>query len=450
MANYKDKLPGGLADNKKPTDFSKKALAKGMKVELEHTSDPSLAREIAMDHLTEDPQYYDKLESIESKRIKHHIDLPEDILVIQDVFKKNGYKLYLVGGAVRDALSGATPKDYDLATDALPDEVNRMLSPIYKMLPVGEAFGIWLAVTPTGEYEIATFREDIGMGRRPDEVKFTTIENDVNRRDLTINALFYDIDKEEIVDLVGGVEDLKNGIVRSVGDPTQRFNEDRLRILRAIRFAGITGSELDPAMRDSLTRDASLRGVSNERIKDEFLKGILKASSVVYFMTMLDKYNLFNWIFPKLNINADYIEEKDYIVTLATLLKENDSIELEKVLNQQTYTNKEVASILFLLSLIYLNQDNAYEIKKKQSNAGITNDQIISFARHNDLDTSLIQKFIQYQPSIKARDVMDKYNITPGPEVGKYIKQMETDAFKNLVFNESYQFKYIKNFTNYA
>lgn len=123
MEDYKDRLPGGMADGKKPTDFPKETLVKGIETEMEHTSDAKLAREIAMDHLTEDPQYYDKLESIEKKyhRVKQDINLPKDILMIQDEFKKNGYKLYLVGGAVRDSISGIKPKDYDLATDALPD-----------------------------------------------------------------------------------------------------------------------------------------------------------------------------------------------------------------------------------------------------------------------------------------------------------------------------------------
>lgn len=381
-------------------------------------------------------------------RVKHNIELPSDILVIRDVFKKHGYKLYLVGGAVRDALSGITPKDYDLATDALPDKVESMLKPIYKMLPIGEAFGIWLADTPSGEFEIATFREDIGIGRRPDDVKFTTIENDVNRRDLTINALFYDTETNEIVDLVGGINDLKNGIVKAVGDPSERFNEDKLRILRAIRFAGITGSELDASIRNALVKDASLDGISNERIKDEFIKGMIKSSSVPYFLTLIDKYNLFDWIFPKLNINANYIQEKDYIVNISTLLKENDSLELSKILNILTYSNEEIHNILFLLSLLYLNNDNVYDIKKKQARTTLNNEQIIKFAKHNGLDYNLIKKFINYNMSITGKDVMDKYNIKPGPEVGKYIKQMELDKF-NDISNESYSFKHLQKFNNY-
>jgi len=379
-------------------------------------------------------------------RIKHNIDLPKDILVIRDVFKKNGYKLYLVGGAVRDALSNVTPKDYDLATDALPDEVKRMLSPVYKMLPIGEAFGIWLADTPTGEFEIATFREDIGIGRRPDDVKFTDIKSDVKRRDLTINALFYDTETNEIIDLVGGIEDLENGVVRSVGDPSERFNEDKLRILRALRFAGITGSELDNQIIASLNRDSSLEGISHERIKDEFQKGINKSLSTPYFLTLLDEYDMYDWIFPNLNTNANYIQEKDHTINIATLLKENDSIEISKILNNIRYSDDEIKDILFLISLSYLNENNAYDIKKKQSNTSITNEQIMLFAKHNKLDINLIKKFIQYSPSTTGKDIMNKYNIKPGPDVGKYIKQMELDKFKDLQVGESYNYKHIKKF----
>jgi tRNA nucleotidyltransferase (CCA-adding enzyme) len=235
---------------------------------------------------------------INENRVKMNIPIPNDIQEIKNVFVKNGYKLYVVGGAVRDALLGKTPKDYDLATDANPDTVEEIMGKAgFKTLPTGKAFGVINVFTDQGEYEVATFREDVGSGRRPDSVNFTNIEGDVKRRDLTINALFYDIEAGEVVDLVGGINDLKNGVVRTVGSAEDRFGEDRLRILRAIRFAGRFGSDLDPSVDAALQNDASLEGISGERIRDEFIKGLASAKSTKHFLEMIDKYGLFNWIF---------------------------------------------------------------------------------------------------------------------------------------------------------
>ena len=383
-------------------------------------------------------------------RIKHHIELPEDILKIKDIFKKNGHELYVVGGAVRDAINGMEPKDYDLATDAHPDKVESMLTGVYKMLPIGKAFGIWQANTPTGEFEIATFREDIGSGRRPDDVKFTTIEEDVKRRDLTINALFYDTDTEEIVDFVGGIDDLKNGIIKAVGDPTERFNEDRLRILRAIRFAGVTGSELDEEMDESLKNDSSLEGISGERIREEFTKGILKSASTRYFLNLIDNYNLFYWIFPEMIINKNYIEHNNPILVIATLLLENDLSKISNILNRASYSNSDIENIKFLVSLPLLNEDNIYEMKKSHSKTTLSNEEILEFANINNLNTKLINSFLKYQTSVTGRDVMDIYNIEQGPDVGKYIKRLELEKFKDMHnSNESYKFKHIVPFKKY-
>lgn len=223
------------------------------------------------------------------------IDIPQDISDLSSIFQRAGYKLYLVGGAVRDALLGKTPKDYDIATDAQPDQILEILAPYneYKTLEIGKAFGVINVITPQGEeYEVATFRRDLSGGRRPDAVEFTDIATDVMRRDLTINALFYDMSTGEVVDYVGGIEDLHNGVVKAVGDPKERFDEDRLRILRAIRFAARMGSQLDPETREAIKADNSLRGVSPERIRDEFLKGIKSAKSVPEFIAMISDLNL--------------------------------------------------------------------------------------------------------------------------------------------------------------
>ena len=169
--------------------------------------------------------------------------IPDSVKELHKLFQGKGRKLYLVGGSVRDFLTGDKPKDFDLATDALPDEVLEIVGDKYRTNLQGRAFGVVVVYTkevPEG-MEIATFREDLyggklGMTRNPD-VKFTTIEEDVLRRDLRINGLFYDLDKKEIVDLVGGVDDIKNGVIGMIGDPDLRIKEDPLRILRAIRMA---------------------------------------------------------------------------------------------------------------------------------------------------------------------------------------------------------------------
>ena len=148
---------------------------------------------------------------------------------------------YVVGGAVRDAILGSSPKDFDLATDAKPDEVEAIAKQgKFKTVDVGKSFGVVIV----NGHEIATFRKDIGKGRRPDAVDFTDIKGDVKRRDLTINALFYDIGKKQIVDLVGGIADLKKKKIRTVGNADDRFDEDPLRKLRAVRFAGSVGGKM--------------------------------------------------------------------------------------------------------------------------------------------------------------------------------------------------------------
>jgi len=377
---------------------------------------------------------------VREERIKFDLPIPQDIQQIKDVFKKNGFKLYVVGGAVRDAILGKTPKDYDLATDAVPDKVEEIMAKAgFRTLPTGKAFGVINVFTDQGEYEIATFREDLSGGRRPDAVSFTDIEGDVKRRDLTINALFYDIDTHEIVDLVGGVQDIKNGVVRTVGAPEDRFGEDRLRIMRAIRFAGRFGNELDPATDAALKKDASLEGISGERIRDEFIKGIKSAKSQKHFLEMLDKYNLFDWIFKGLNVNKDFIarlgsyNHDDYIVLLATLLKNNNLDVLKKKLNELKYTAEEVKAITFLIAMLKLDVDTAVTLKKAEQHAGVSQDQIRDFCGKENVPSQLLDAFEQFRLTVSGPEVMDKMGLKPGPELGKAIQKIETDNFKKLL-----------------
>ena len=367
-------------------------------------------------------------------RIPFKISLPEDILQIKDVFKKNGYKLYVVGGAVRDALLGKQPKDFDLATDALPDDVEKILAEAdFKTLPTGKAFGVINVFTDSGEYEIATFREDIGSGRRPDAVQFTDIETDVKRRDLTINALFYDIDKKEIVDLVGGVEDLKKGVVKTVGSPQERFGEDRLRILRAIRFAARFGSNLDSEVDQALKKDSSLEGISGERIRDEFIKGIISAKSIAQFMGMIERYRLFDWIFKGLKVSKNFISDKDPILVIASLLKENDPTILSKKLNDLKYTVEEVKNITFLVNMLKLTPETAVALKRVQKNTSLSDEQIRTFGNFIGVNTKLLDAFIRFKLTVSGEDLMRQFNLKQGKELGDAINKAEHENFKNLI-----------------
>jgi|AntRauMFilla1563_2_1112583.scaffolds.fasta_scaffold00494_13 tRNA nucleotidyltransferase/poly(A) polymerase len=364
-------------------------------------------------------------------RVKFNLQVPKDIIKIKDIFVSNGYKLFVVGGAVRDSLLKKSIKDWDLATDAKPDIVENMMKTAgLRTLGTGKSFGVINVFTDSDEYEIATFRSDLGSdGRRPNSVEFTNIDTDVMRRDLTINALFYDIETGEVVDLVGGIDDLKNRVVRTVGSANDRFGEDRLRILRAIRFAGRFNSDLDADAEKSLANDASLEGISSERIRDEFLKGIKTAKSIKYFLGLLNQYNLLDWIFKDIqNVDTDFQEERDPTVLLAYMLRNNDPKQLNGKLNKLTYSINEIRGIVFLVNLTMLNVNNVYELKKMQNNSGVNDEQIRKFSNLVGLNTELFESFIKFELSIGGAEVQ-KLGIEAGPEMGRMIKKLELQNF---------------------
>ena len=237
------------------------------------------------------------------KRSSLEIPLPKDIIQISDAYIKAGKEIFLVGGAVRDFIQGISPKDYDLVTNALPEESKEILKDFNVSDEQGKNFGVLRVYTkddPEG-YEVATYRRDISKGRdtkgEDQKVKIgsdVTIKDDCMRRDLTINSLFYDIQNKKIVDLVGGIDDIKNGIIRSVGDANQRFIEDRLRICRIFRFAARTGGEIEEETSNAIKRDNRLKGVgpkddvSQERIWEEFEKAFKQSKD---FKRYLEFYN---------------------------------------------------------------------------------------------------------------------------------------------------------------
>jgi poly(A) polymerase len=186
--------------------------------------------------------------------------------------REAGHETYLAGGCVRDRLRGRTPKDYDVATAATPDQVESLFK---RSVAVGKAFGVIRVLCRGAWFEVATFRKDgsYADGRRPESVAFSSAEEDARRRDFTVNGLFLDPISGEITDFVGGRADLAAGVLRAIGDPETRFAEDSLRLLRAVRFAAREGFVIEPATRTALEkRRGDLRGTAPERIREELLK----------------------------------------------------------------------------------------------------------------------------------------------------------------------------------
>jgi poly(A) polymerase len=201
------------------------------------------------------------------------LSLRDAAVAIVRRLQQHGHTAYLAGGCVRDMLLGLEPHDYDVATDAPPPRIAELFSRTRK---VGAQFGVVLVRQGRHWIETATFRADLGYsdGRHPDAVRFTTAEEDARRRDFTINGMFYDPVAGRVIDYVGGEADLNARVLRAIGEPRHRFDEDHLRVLRAVRFAAVYECTIDPTTWDAVCAMApSIRGVSAERIREELEKG---------------------------------------------------------------------------------------------------------------------------------------------------------------------------------
>lgn len=225
------------------------------------------------------------------------------IEVVQQL-KQAGFQALWAGGCVRDLLLGRESKDFDVATNATPDEVRDVFGHDHT-LPIGASFGV-ITVNGgrrRGQVEVATFRTDMGYsdGRRPDAVRFSSAEEDAQRRDFTINGMFYDPVEEKVLDYVGGQRDLKNGLVRSIGNPYLRFEEDKLRMLRAVRFSSTFAFDLELATQRAIREFAShIHVVSAERIAAE-MRRMLVDNHRMIAVRMLRDLTLMDELLPELD-----------------------------------------------------------------------------------------------------------------------------------------------------
>jgi poly(A) polymerase len=210
-----------------------------------------------------------------------------------------GHTAYFAGGCVRDELLGLDPHDYDIATSAKPEEVQKLFP---HTQAVGAHFGVILVMEHGRAFEVATFRSDHEYidGRRPEMVTFSTPEEDAARRDFTINGMFHDPVADKFIDFVGGQNDLRSKTLRAIGDPVARFREDKLRLLRAVRFAARFGYDIDPATWEAINAHAAdIHAVSAERIREELVKILAHANRVRGF-DLLDHSGLLREILPEI------------------------------------------------------------------------------------------------------------------------------------------------------
>lgn len=382
--------------------------------------------------------------------------IPDSLYDLVDKFNHRGHEFYVVGGAVRDTLLNKDPKDYDVATSASPQEVVRVLAPWAKMAEIqGEAsFAVARIIAYDGEeYEFAPFRIDRGS-RFGGEAELSSdknklsIKDDVMRRDLTINALFYRIPSRleraegkmgEVVDYVGGISDIENEIVRTVGNPEERFEEDRLRILRALRFAGRVGGKISEETAEAIRKNPSLTepsdaAVSAERIQDEVVKGIRTSLSPSGYMNMLKEYRLLDQIVPGLDTKRALSSSKNVSVQLATVLSGNNPASAHKVLMDSKFGNKVASAVRFMLSLENISRDNLVELKKeisrirKSSSDAIEDNDIMDFGVVIGKDFSKFLRFSHAPPVLSAKDLISQ-GVKPGPGLGEALRSAEISAY---------------------
>ena len=373
-----------------------------------------------------------------------NIKLPDDVRMILNRFHENGYEAFIVGGCVRDSLLGDEPKDYDITTNALPTQVEQLFSDL-KVIETGIRHGTVTVIINKEPYEITTYRTDVKYSdhRHPDEVRYAlTLGEDLSRRDFTVNAMAYD-EENGLIDSFNGVNDLNEGIIRCVGDPDRRFNEDALRILRCIRFASRYGFRIEENTESALFRNRELlRYVSVERIATEFNEIITSNKANEY----LSRYRIiFETVMPQLE-DLDFslvgkVNRRLYM-RISALFVLDDSLSAVGMLRHMHYSNKIIDEVSTLLDHVDSPLETDYDIRRMFFEIGIkaTNDLLsLKKARGDDLDYGMIRKRIrELRKSFIARDQM---NIN-GDDLmilgyrGREIGQILDDLYEQILRDE--------------
>ncbi len=305
------------------------------------------------------------------RRGKKPISLEEAALKVVRRLRENGQQALFAGGCVRDMLLGLQPADIDVATDAPPDRIVELFS---KTRKVGAKFGVVMVRQGQHWIETATFRSDFSYqdGRHPQQVIFTNPYEDAQRRDFTINGLFYDPLAEEVIDHVKGRRDLEAGILRAIGDPDQRFEEDHLRMLRAIRFAARFGIQIDPHTFEAIRRHGErIQQISPERIREELEKMFAHPARFRVVQLLADT-NLLDHLWADAHWSKEQLsralaviehlpDNVDFVLTTAALLHDRGVQEIQEIGDALRCSNRQIADTGWLVGH-YRQLDHAAEM----------------------------------------------------------------------------------------
>ncbi|MGB9975840.1 CCA tRNA nucleotidyltransferase [Thermovenabulum sp.] len=422
------------------------------------------------------------------------IKIPQDVIEVIKCFKNSGYQAYIVGGTVRDALLGKENFDYDISTSARPYEIQKALP---KAIPYGE-FGTFLYVLKDKKIEITPFRND-APGRKPQYGFAGSIEEDLSRRDFTINSIAYDPIENKIIDPFGGIEDIKNKIIRCTGS-SKRIWEDPLRALRAVRFMAQLNFSIEPSTLYTIkAKSALLETISKERIRDEFSK-ILLSDNSYEGLNMLFLTNLLDYIIPELLegmgvehynkpydvlehnlIMSKYLSKKLYLKLAGVLhdvgkpfcaQKKEYGLEFpnhheisariaEEVLRRLKYDSKTIKKVIHLIKhhmFIFYPEDDLYKARKLVFTVGWENIyDLIEIRKADRLASgfpqaigpglsSLINKLEILQKekldynlkdlAVKGDDLIKAFNLKPGPLIGQILSYLLEEILKDPSLNE--------------
>ncbi len=393
---------------------------------------------------------------------------------IIETLAKAGFIAYYAGGWVRDFLLGHPSDDIDIATNAPPETIQALFP---RTVPIGIAFGIVLVIIDKHQYEVATFRSDLDYkdGRRPTRVEFTTAAEDAHRRDFTINGMFYDPLKEEILDFVGGKKDLEAKVIRAIGNPHERIKEDRLRMIRAIRLSCRFHFPIEAETEAAIRAHSSelFPAVAIERIAQELEKGRL-FGKLRPMLIMLHDYHLLEAIFPSLKgVPLSEIEgrlepikqfpiEAPLIASILELFPESSLEEVISLCKSLKLSNldQQFAAFLFhtkeliqadhriaLVEWAYFYANRFSTVALQISAARLDEHARAAFFTRHDAQISLLAQSIdrihKHDPLIKSSD-LTALGIVPGKTMGQLLTAAESIAINEQLHDKQSILKRLK------